>query len=163
METAVPTGLPVRQVYGFIFGLDGRILVQQNEHRHNLPGGKPEAGESLRDTLVREALEENQVLIGSTECLGYQHVGGDEEFAQVRFTALLDRLLPLAMDPDTGEQYRRLWVPPTLVNELLEWGESGSQQVDCALRAARSLGVTWNGAPMMDADSGTPLRDIFGI
>ncbi len=151
------------QVYGFIFGLDGRILVQQNKRHHNLPGGKPKAGESLRDTLVREALEENQVLIGSTEYLGYQHVGGDEEFAQVRFTAMLDRLLPVAMDPDTGEQYRRLWVPPTLVNELLGWGESGDQQVDCALRAARSLGVTWNGAPWADADSETPPRDIFGI
>ena len=153
----------MRQVYGFIFGRDGRILVQQNGSDHNLPGGKPEAGESLRDTLVREALEENQVLIGSAEYLGYQHVGGDEEFAQVRFTAILNRLLPVAADPDTGKQYRRLWVPPALVNELLGWGESGNQQLDCALRAARSLGVTWNGAPMMDADSGTLPRDIFGI
>ena len=55
METAVPAALSVRQVYGFIFGLDGRILVQQNKRHHNLPGGKPEAGESFRDTLVRES------------------------------------------------------------------------------------------------------------
>lgn len=28
-ETAVPTDLEVRQVYGFLFGLDGRILVSE--------------------------------------------------------------------------------------------------------------------------------------
>jgi len=57
-----PLRVPVRQVYGFIFGLDGRILVQQNERHHNLPGGKPEEGENLRDTLAGEALEKSQVL-----------------------------------------------------------------------------------------------------
>ena len=37
--------------------------LRQNERHHNLARGKPEEGESLRDTLVGEALEESQVLI----------------------------------------------------------------------------------------------------
>ena len=97
-------------------------------------------------------MEESRVVIRSPEYLGYQHLEGDEEFAQVRFTALLDQLLPVAPDPLTGRQYQRLWVPPTLVNELLGWGESGSRQVTKAVSTARSMGVSWDGTPLSDAD-----------
>jgi len=119
----------VRQVYGFI-------------------------SETLAGTLAREAAEESQAVIKLTKCLGYQHVKGDEKFARVRCAALLDRLLPIAQDPATRWRYRRLWVPPALVNELLGWGKSGSQQVASAVSAANTMGVSWDGTPMKDADSG---------
>lgn len=138
----VPSGLEVRQVYGFIFGPDGRLLVLEDEGHYNLPGGKPEEGESMKETLLRESLEEGQVLLGSVEYLGYQCVEGEEHFAQVRFSALLDRLLPVTVDPSTGKQYRRMWVPHSQVNELLGWGESGDQQVASAIASASKMGVT---------------------
>lgn len=147
-EVPVPGGFEVRQVYGFIFGLDGRLLILEDEGSFNLPGGKPETSESLRETLARESLEEGQALIGSAEYLGYQCVEGEEYFAQVRLVALLDQLLPAAVDPSTGKQYRRMWVPYSQVNELLGWGKSGDQQVASAVASASRMGVLWDGIAM---------------
>lgn len=157
-EVPVPSGLEVRQVYGFIFGLDGRLLVLEDEGSFNLPGGKPEKSESLRETLVRESLEEGQALIGSSEYLGYQCVEGEEHFAQVRLVALLDQLLPEAVDPSTGKQYRRMWVPHSQVNELLGWGESGDQQVASAVASVSKMGVSWDGTALETPISGGRLN-----
>ncbi len=154
IDADVPTQLQVHQVYGFIFDIDGRILVQEDEGRHNLPGGKPSAGENFVETLTREAAEESQVIISWTNYLGYQHIQGNEEFAQVRYAALLDRLLPAAPDPASGRQYGRFWVPPMAVNALLGWGESGALQVEAAVKAVSAISVIWNGALLVNADVG---------
>lgn len=148
IESEVPTGLKVRQVYGFIFNMDGRILLLEDEGRYNLPGGRPENNEDANETLARELLEEGQLTINSPEYLGYQFIDGDEEYAQVRFAALIEQILPSASDPSTGRQYGRLWVPPNQVNELLTWGESGNQQLAAATAAASKRGAVWNGAPL---------------
>jgi hypothetical protein len=49
-------------------------------------------------TLVREALEENQVRVGAAEYLGYQEVRrpGRAPYAQVRMTGLSSRRSPRA-------------------------------------------------------------------
>ena len=133
IEAPVAPGLEVRQVYGFIFDLDGRILLLEDEGQYNLPGGKPEGDETIVETLVRESLEECQATIESSEYLGYQLIEGHEKFAQVRFAALIRDLFPAAPDPITGKQYKRLWVPPLQVNELLKWGDSGDGQIRCAI------------------------------
>jgi ADP-ribose pyrophosphatase YjhB (NUDIX family) len=154
IDVDVPAHLPVLQVYGFIFDLNGRILVQDDERHYNLPGGKPHEGESFVETLTREASEESQVKFNWTKYLGYQLVQGEEEFAQVRYAALLDHVLPAAMDPAGGRQYGRLWVPPMAVNALLGWGESGMLQIEGAVRAVSVLSVSWSGAPLVRADVG---------
>ena len=41
----VPAGLAVRQVYGFLFVPDGRLLIRLDGTKHTLPGGRPEPGE----------------------------------------------------------------------------------------------------------------------
>jgi 8-oxo-dGTP diphosphatase len=151
IEAEVPVQLQVRQVYGFIFDMDGRILVQDDERRHNLPGGKPSEGEGFVETLTREAIEESQAIFKWTNYLGYQRVQGDEEFAQVRYAALLDHLLPAAKDPASGRQYGRFWVPPMSVNALLGWGDSGALQVEAAVKAGNAISVFWNGAPFVNA------------
>ena len=111
IEAKDPTQLQVRKVYGFIFDLSGRILVQDDDGYHHLPGGKPLERETLVETLTREASEESQVRFNSTIYLGHQHIQVEEEFAQVRYAALLDQILPAGPDPATGREYRRLWVP----------------------------------------------------
>ena len=148
METDVPIQLYVRQVYGFIFDGNGRVLVQEDQGHYNLPGGKPEKGETLIETLAREAAEESQVRFNSAIYLGYQHVQGEEEFAQVRYAAILDHVESAAPDSATGRQYQRLWVPPIEVNELLGWVESGKQQIESAVKAVSALSVSWNRAPL---------------
>lgn len=141
IRSELPTGLEVRQVYGFIFDPDGRILLLEDEGKYNLPGGKPENGESFAETLIREAEEEAQVTIASIEYLGYQLIAAEAEFAQVRLVALLDQTQKAAPDPSTGRSYKRLWVPPTHSNRLLKWGISGDEQVTSAIAAISSHGM----------------------
>jgi ADP-ribose pyrophosphatase YjhB (NUDIX family) len=154
IEGKVPAQLRVLQVYGFIFDLSGRILLQDDDGHYNLPGGKPHGGETFVETLTREAAEESQVRFNWTNYLGYQHVQGEEEFAQVRYAALLARILPAVPDPATGREYRRLWVPPMAVNALLGWGESGKQQIEIAVKAVSALSVSWSGAPLITVHVG---------
>ena len=65
---------------------------------------------------------EVQVRIGSTRYLGHQLITFPETLAQVRLVALIDQVQRFAADPSTGRQYRRLWPPPSLANEMLKWG-----------------------------------------
>lgn len=148
----VPTGLEVRQIYGFIFSPDGRILLLDDSGLYNLPGGKPEIDESFAETLIRESEEEVQVTIVSIRYLGYQLITFPEIFAQVRLVALIDQVQPSVTDPSTGRQYGRIWTPPPITNELLNWGASGEDQVACAVAAVSKLGVTWDGAPLANID-----------
>ena len=139
IEAKVPRGLEIRQVYGFVFSPDGRIVLLEDEGIFNLPGGKPEDGESMSETLIREAEEEVQITISSLNYLGYQLVTTDEEFAQVRLVALIDQIRPTAPDPSTGRKYRRLWVPLAQSNDLLKWGKSGAEQIASAAAAVSIL------------------------
>lgn len=148
IDSALPTGLEVRQVYGFVFSADGRILVLEDEGSFNLPGGKPENGESLDETLVRETFEEIQTTIHSVGYLGFQLVNGIEKFAQVRLLASIDKILPANTDPSTGRRYRRVLIPPTELNELLGWGDSGERQIASAIAGALAFGVFWDGTPL---------------
>ncbi|MDP1712660.1 MAG: NUDIX domain-containing protein [Candidatus Nanopelagicaceae bacterium] len=148
IESEVPNSLEIRQVYGFIFSADGRILTLEDEGSFNLPGGKPENGESLNETLVRETFEEIHTTIHSMGYLGFQLVNGIERFAQVRLVASIDKILPANKDPSTGRLYRRLLVPPTELNELLDWGDSGERQIASAIAGALTFGVFWDGAPL---------------
>lgn len=148
IESEVPTDLEVRQVYGFVFSPDGRILLFEDEGQFNLPGGKPDNGESFSETLIREAEEEVQVTIASIEYLGYQLIAADEDFAQVRMVALIDQIRHSVADPSTGRHYARLWVPPTQSNGLLKWGASGDEQVASAIAVVSKLGISWDGNPL---------------
>ncbi len=148
VNAEVPNGLEVRQVYGFIFNFDGRILLLEDQGEYNLPGGKSERGESLAETLIREVLEEVQITITSSIYLGYQFISTEEEFAQVRLVAWIDKILQATPDPSTGRQYKRLLVPPIQVSELLKWGESGDQQIASAIATASKFGVNWDGTPL---------------
>ena len=147
IDEKVPAGLEIRQVYGFVFSPDGRVLLLEDKGTFNLPGGKPEIDENFSETLIREAAEEVHITITSPNYLGYQLVTTEEEFAQVRLIALIDQIRPTALDPSTGRKYLRLWVPPEQANEFLKWGESGKLQLTSAVAATARLGVIWSGAP----------------
>ncbi|MEV5703620.1 NUDIX hydrolase [Actinoallomurus sp. NPDC052274] len=73
-EAPVAEGLEITQVYGYLIcPRTGRVLVQDDEGTFNLPGGTPESFDAdLVDTLVREAFEENQVVVSDAVYLGYQ-------------------------------------------------------------------------------------------
>jgi 8-oxo-dGTP pyrophosphatase MutT (NUDIX family) len=142
IESDVPKDLPVRQVYGFFFDSNGKILLQDDDGRYNLPGGKPEGSESYVETLRREALEESQVTFDEVHYLGFLRVENDltyrpgTAYAQVRLNARIKELLPTAIDPATGRIYRRVFCLPSEVAKLLAWEDHGVQQVNAAQRLA---------------------------
>jgi 8-oxo-dGTP pyrophosphatase MutT (NUDIX family) len=76
VEDQVPSGSVVTQVYGFCFAEGNRILVLRDGECFNLPGGKPEPGETYAQTLQREAEEEASAMLGNLAFLGYQLVTG---------------------------------------------------------------------------------------
>ncbi|GAA4881097.1 MULTISPECIES: NUDIX hydrolase [Saccharopolyspora] len=135
---AVPGPLPVRQVYGFLFVPDGRLLIRLDRTKHSLPGGRPEPGEwRYADILRRETMEEVTLDIAFPHYLGYQLVDdGISPYAQVRMAAVIIGVHPAAPDPDSGRTYRRLLVHPGKAGDLLAWGETGYLQADAAAAAA---------------------------
>jgi 8-oxo-dGTP diphosphatase len=148
----VPPDMQVRQVYGFLFHPDGRLLIRVDGSKHSLPGGRPEAGETVyADILSRESLEEVTAEIADPHYLGYQEVdeqNGTAPYAQVRMAARIHTLHPRRPDPDNGRTYRRLFVHPQTAAALLGWGDVGDLQVTAAARAAiTQLGLPADNLP----------------
>lgn len=127
----VPPHLPVTQVYGWLLDTTGRVLVQDIDGWHNLPGGTPEDRDrGLVDTLVREAREESQVEILQPVYLGFQevHRPGRAPYAQVRMTARIGRFDTRRPDPDGGQTYQRLMTSLACAPGLLGWGQPALEQ-----------------------------------
>lgn len=147
---AVPAGMPVRQVYGFLFAPDGRVLIRVDGGKNSLPGGRPEPGESeYVDVLRRETFEEVTLDIADPHYLGYQLVDdGYAPYAQVRMVARIRAVHAPEPDPDNGRTYLRLLVDPGQAGDLLNWGDTGHRQSAAAARAATTvLGLPCNGLP----------------
>lgn len=152
-EAEVPSGIPVTQVYGLVFDREGRMLLKVETKRGKQvfapAGGTPEAFDADRvATLRREMLEEvNTLLCEEVLYVGYQLVEGDGErpsYAQVRMTAVIDRIGERRPDPDNGETYDRVLVSPRRAIDLLGWGEIAERQILRAAELARtrlSLGI----------------------
>lgn len=148
--SSVPAELPVRQVYGFLFAQDGRLLIRVDGTKHSLPGGKPEPGEEVyADILRRETFEEVTCDIAEPHYLGYQRVDdGIAPYAQVRMVSIITGVHPCLPDPDNGRTYRRLLTHPGKAGDLLNWGSTGHQQSAAAADAACAvLGLPRDGLP----------------
>lgn len=160
-----PVELPVAQVWGLVHDEAGRVLVMVDARGvASLPGGRPEPGESIEQTLRREAMEEAGASLGELAYLGHlraQDPTGPAA-ALVRMLGPIDSLAPAAADPDTGEVYRRLLVPARAVNLWLGWGPEGDAQ---AAATADLLGPHRAGHPEQVAPAGraaVPVRPPAG-
>jgi NTP pyrophosphohydrolases including oxidative damage repair enzymes len=154
---AVPSDVPIRQVWGWLITDDGGLLILL-DHRGvaSLPGGRPEPDDQgPTQTLQREAAEEAQVTLGPAVHLGWQevHEPGQPPYAQVRLAAAITAVHHSQLDPDSGIHYRRLVVPLNYANFVLGWGPEGDAQATAAIRAAQAHGL-----PRPQA--GFPVRTI---
>ena len=142
----VPNTMQIKQVYGILFSIDGRIFVMAEKLadriKYCLPGGHPEdIDKTLEDTLRREVLEEVNISVKNPIIVGYQEV--DEEdgsclYAQVRMAAVIDEVGEKTLDIANGKTYDRLLVSPSKAIELLNWGEVGYLQIVSAVEIAES-------------------------
>ena len=143
----VPQGMKIGQVYGIVFTKDGRTLVRIETKKDGrkvycLTGGTPEDyDKSCEETLRREFVEEADITLGEKVFyVGYQEIEGDGDkptYAQVRYTALIDRVDPITPDPATGEVYERILTTPARAIELLNWGEVAKLQIERAFEIAK--------------------------
>jgi len=142
-EAAVPPGLEIAKVHGFLICADtARVLAQECEGSFNLPGGSPEPADAdLSGTLAREAFEESQVVVTEAAYLGYQEVRrrGWAPYAQVRMAGLITWFGPRCPDADSGRLLRRLMCPLADVSAVLGWGEIVEAQAALAARMTEKL------------------------
>jgi 8-oxo-dGTP pyrophosphatase MutT (NUDIX family) len=116
-----------QQASGLCFTEDGQIvLVAGEDGGWNLPGGKPEPGETVEQALTREVWEEACAVVQELAYLGAQevrdpdHPSGPQVYYQTRFWARVD-LEPFA---PAFETRRRTLVAPEAFLETLSWGYS---------------------------------------
>ncbi|CAM4081833.1 NUDIX hydrolase [Nocardiopsis rhodophaea] len=155
-DSAVPDGMKVTQVYGWLVDGHGRVMARIDNGYWGLPGGTPEPFDTDRvATLVREVDEEVQVRIADPVYLGYQEVVHPDlpPHAQLRMVARIVELLPRRPDPDNGRVHGRLLAPFDAVLDRLNWGPSSEGQAACARRIAEAR---W-GLPVMSPTAGPAL------
>lgn len=126
---------PITQVYGVVFNEKSQILIcrESSDGKWQIPGGKPERGESLELALRRELKEEVDIIVGRILPLGVQRVEfpdnpnqeEGEKFYQVRLICEFDNLLPQTPDPASGNVWERMFVPVENVTEYIKWGSIG--------------------------------------
>ncbi|WP_159945320.1 MULTISPECIES: NUDIX hydrolase [unclassified Nocardiopsis] len=137
-----PDGMAVKQVYGYVFDDQARLLLLRDPAGiWNLPGGTPEpqdGGDHLA-TLEREVWEEVQARLTDPVYLGYQtvHIPEQAPYAQLRMAARLTELGERAPDPDHGHVHVRHRCGVTEAEALLDWGRAAQPQIQTAAKAAR--------------------------
>ena len=142
----VPKDLYVRQVYGIVFTNDGRLLLKVEDKKgrtdYNFPGGTPENYDTNFESTLRREFEEevNTTLKKDFYILGYQLIENDGDlppYAQMRVTALVDKIGESKPDPDNGKTYKRILTTPEKAKKLIGWGEICDMQIDEAVKVAK--------------------------
>lgn len=134
---------PLTQVYGICFNRNNEILIikKPGENPWIIPGGRPEAGESHKQTLKRELDEEADVTVKNCIPLGVikvehpynkNHVEG-KLFYQARFVCEIDTVSPVTIDPDNGLLHERKFVPMSEITEWVQWGQAGDEMFEDAI------------------------------
>jgi len=114
---------PATQVYGVCFDDQGEILVSSpgGKGGWDLPGGKPEPGESWRATLQREVREKAGAELGEIALLGAFAISeaGRKPYFQLRCAARITRLDPPPSDQAKGKTSVRRMVPAAQFMEVV--------------------------------------------
>ncbi len=128
---------PITQVYGVLLNTKNEVLVlQKSNGKYTLPGGKPETGETIYETLCREAKEEADVEIGNLKIIGANRVSdpklqdeSKKQYFQLRLIGRVVRELPRTVDPASGEVWSRSYCQIKDLNKVLNWKSNGQEMV----------------------------------
>lgn len=124
--------LPWGQVYA-VGNLEGLVpvVLYGDTVRPNLPGGKPEQGETVEQTLKREIQEELNCEVTDWQPIGYQKLTREGDIAsvyQLRVYAGLQKIGEFENDP-AGTVIGYKTVPLASLNEVIEYGIVGERLV----------------------------------
>lgn len=128
----------IKQIYALVIDRYTNVLICREDANSpwQLPGGKPENGESIIETVNRELLEEVDVETRTIVDLGYNEVINlqtSEKYYQLRLIAFLHKELEQTPDPDKKIIWERKWVPLREVKEYIKWGNAGDAMFDDAI------------------------------
>ncbi|MEK7526203.1 MAG: NUDIX hydrolase [Patescibacteria group bacterium] len=136
---------PITQVYGICFNDKDEILIcrRNKEDGWQIPGGHPEKGETIEETLKRELLEEVDVKSKKIKILGVQKVYPKDELEkfsyQLRCVCEVDKLLPQTPDPDNGDTWERKFIPAQEAVNYIKWGLTGDIMFKDAISLWKSI------------------------
>jgi hydroxymethylpyrimidine pyrophosphatase-like HAD family hydrolase/8-oxo-dGTP pyrophosphatase MutT (NUDIX family) len=111
----------VTQIYGYVVDDKGKVAIVKTKHGWQLPGGKPEPGESFVQTLTREVAEECNCEIVDPIQLGFIKVFREELWApiiQLRFICKLKNQLDDLLRFETDQV---LFVSPPELETYFPW------------------------------------------
>lgn len=125
---------PVFQVYAVCFISPTEVLLISENNKWKIPGGTPEKGEKVLETLKRELKEEADIEIEKAIPIGIQKVEypnnpnktEGELYYQLRYICKISKVLPQTPDPDKGVIHPREFVTPETVLDRVKWGEAGT-------------------------------------
>jgi len=141
----VPPHELTTQVYGVCFTEHRKIvLVTTGDGRWNLPGGSPEAGETLEAALEREVWEEARARVVRAQYIGCQEIedpdanAGPKLYYQARFWARVE-VYPFKALFETTD---RKLVDPSEFLDSLFWGDMpiAKMVLDCGLAVENQRG-----------------------
>ena len=140
---SVPKELPVKQVYGIVFSIDGRVILRKETGKYKLTGGTPENIETFEETLKREYIEELNIELEDIFYLGYLEVNDNaEKYAQVRMIAKIKNIHDCRPDPATGMIYERELVHVDKIALYLNYpDDAGNKMIVDAIEMARKMGL----------------------
>ena len=116
----VPENTSFIQASGVCFTSEGElVLVEDETGERMLPGGHPEMGESLEQTLIREVWEEACATVEKAIYFGSQQV--DEEGYETRYQARFWTRVKLEPFIPRFETTRRILVKPADFLTTLNW------------------------------------------
>ena len=137
----------IRQAYGILFDEQGKIIIVRvtPDGRWSLPGGTVEPGEYYEETLVREIMEEADVLVENITPIGYQEIIDIKEgksipsHYQLRYVATIKEVLPQTIDPGHGTIPERLFIKPSEFLTYCPWGITGEHMMKKAVEWFNSI------------------------
>ncbi len=119
---------PITQAYGVCVTEDKMIVIVNTPYGWSLPGGSPEPGESIRQTLERELMEEVDIKISDAKLLGVQRVEQEgKTFYQSRWVCKVSEIFPQTPDPAEGKIRERKMVPEDKILDYVKWGKIGEE------------------------------------
>ena len=93
------------QVSAYVFNENNQLLIVKNGSTWTIPGGHPEKGETILETLEREMMEEACITLKEINYLGaVEVVENDEVYYQLRYTAFVKDILPFKKEWEIDER-----------------------------------------------------------
>jgi 8-oxo-dGTP pyrophosphatase MutT (NUDIX family) len=124
---------PITQASCICYDDFGKIfIVSDKPGKWELPGGKPERGESLKESAKREVFEEACIEIDNLKLIGFMkiHIKNNpnkiegENFLQARFIGKISKILDSREDPATGNIFKRKFIKPSEFTSFINWPEA---------------------------------------